>query len=227
MLENHLLDLSQRNPFKMCQATDQLETALLPFREGIHRVAVVDQGSLVGVLSQADVINWIAENPNETKNLDIPIKHARWKSDSVLYTSSQTSAIDTFLRMWESRVSSIGVVQHGQLQLILSASDIKVERGCHLLTMTGKCALDNDLVRCEWLLEPVGDFLARVHHLKNRPADFLITCTQNSKLSEVIQLLKSERIHRIFICDNLNRPVGVMTLTDIIRDVTFEVEAAT
>jgi 5'-AMP-activated protein kinase regulatory gamma subunit len=45
----------------------------------------------------------------------------------------------------------------------------------------------------------------------------LITCSPDSTLTEVLDKLVHNRLHRVYICDENVAPVGVVTLTDILR----------
>jgi len=45
----------------------------------------------------------------------------------------------------------------------------------------------------------------------------LITCSPDSSLAEVLDKLVHNRLHRVYICDENVAPVGVITLTDILR----------
>jgi 5'-AMP-activated protein kinase, regulatory gamma subunit len=45
----------------------------------------------------------------------------------------------------------------------------------------------------------------------------LITCHPESTFTEVLDKLVHNRLHRVYICDENVAPVGVITLTDILR----------
>lgn len=45
----------------------------------------------------------------------------------------------------------------------------------------------------------------------------LITCSPDTTLSDVLDKVVHNRLHRVYVCDVTLRPCGVITLTDILR----------
>ncbi len=52
------------------------------------------------------------------------------------------------------------------------------------------------------------------------PPAGLLCCSPESTFAEVLQLVASERVHRAYVVDQAGRPVGVVTLTDILHLVS-------
>ncbi len=82
------------------------------------------------------------------------------------------------------------------------------------------------------LLLPVSEFLGLVRKEQKRRGDYQVKCFENTPLKEVIKRLVHEHVHRvssylalyrlslkIFVVDNTNRAIGVISMTDIIKDV--------
>lgn len=46
-----------------------------------------------------------------------------------------------------------------------------------------------------------------------------LMCSASSTLESVVAKLVKNGLHRLYVCDNDLRPVGVITLTDILRRV--------
>jgi CBS-domain-containing membrane protein len=57
------LDASKRDPFWTVDANESVGWLLNNFlKAGIHRVPVVDNGKVVGIVSQSDVVKLLARN---------------------------------------------------------------------------------------------------------------------------------------------------------------------
>lgn len=66
----------------------------------------------------------------------------------------------------------------------------------------------------EFLSGTAGAFLKDgLHQTKT------ITCTESESLIGVLELLAKSRVHRIFVVNGENVPIGVITLTDIMDSV--------
>lgn len=134
----------------------------------------------------------------------------------VACVAGSTPAIDAFGSMLRLGVSALGVVDdRGALAANLSASDVR----CVLPDRWGVLAL------------PVLRFLERSgwggdasHHggcaargggaTSTRGA---IAVGRHAMLRDAIRALVKHRIHHVFVVDDINRPVGIVTTTDILR----------
>jgi hypothetical protein len=45
----------------------------------------------------------------------------------------------------------------------------------------------------------------------------LVTCGPGTRFGEALALLVRHRLHRVYVCDDSTAPVGVITLTDVLR----------
>lgn len=57
----------------------------------------------------------------------------------------------------------------------------------------------------------------RDSHPGSEVGQTLITCAPDSSLSEVLDKLVHNRLHRVYVCDEGLAPCGVITLTDILK----------
>jgi CBS-domain-containing membrane protein len=69
------------------------------------------------------------------------------------------------------------------------------------------------------LLLPVNEFLFQVRKEQGLAADFCVTCEASADLKTVVSRVVKTRVHRVFVVDEARRPIGVISLTDIIREV--------
>jgi predicted transcriptional regulator len=50
----------------------------------------------------------------------------------------------------------------------------------------------------------------------------LITATQSSTLADVMNLMGSNRVHRVFVVDTKHRPTAVISLSDVLNALVVE-----
>jgi len=106
------------------------------------------------------------------------------------------TALEGFYAIYKHNVSAVAVVNSDETLFgNLSASDL---RG-----MTGD--------RINTIYEPVE------RYLQIRPGRIVtpITATRNATVGEVMDLVVKNKIHRVWIVDEVYVPIGVVTLSDI------------
>jgi len=173
----------------------------------LHRAPVFDYSGpherLVGVISQSDVARFLADNieklgPSIQQTLtELKISHTL---PSVISVSDQAPAVHAFFLMYYNKVSAVAVVDtDGKLVANISASDL---RG------VSKNGLSS-------LLYTVKSFLLRSRDIPRHP----LTCKLQSRLAQVIVRLGLFHLHRLWIVDGDDRPVGVVTLSDLLAKI--------
>jgi len=198
-----LTDISKRNPMCPIRSKDSLFQALKIFNSlGVHRLPILSSPwHISNVLTQSAVISWLFQHCDQlgpfgklaVKDLEIGIK-------PVISISETSSAIQAFKLMTSHRITSIALINsNGTLSSILSAKDIKIIEPDALFTK---------------LYKPVSEFLqiGTVNHTA-------ISCGMQTRISEVIQKLAQDKIHRIYIINQQNQPIGVITLGDILKEI--------
>lgn len=116
------------------------------------------------------------------------------------------TALEAFRTLALSGVHAIGIIGigstgQGRLLYNLSASDLR--------------GITPDTVHL--LREPVEVYLERLRESDptSRPRN-LVTCTPDATLIEVMELVLRSRVHRVWVTDQQQRPLGLITLTDIL-----------
>lgn len=201
-----IIDLSKRNPFRSFSEDTKLSQVIEAFQNGIHRVAVTsatNKSQIIGIFSQSDLIHLVSKDIGKFK-LDKELSGMVHKSSNVITAPATAPTIEVFMLMHQSNVSSIGIVAHdGSLIGTLSASDIKFK-------------IEKDLRE---LLGPVQEYINVIHTEKRHPSDYLVSVKPNLKIRELVQSLCKEHIHRVFIVDDHNKPLHVISLTDLAREI--------
>jgi len=196
-----IIDMSKRDPYETVGEGENLSAALPKFQQGIHRVGVLDKnGKLVGVLTQGKVIRKLLD----TWNRNVAVKDVKLKSEKIISVPPHMKVIDAFLKMQEDNLSSIAVIDGSVLVGTLSSSDLRV-------------LLNYDFPR---LLYSVQEFLASIRKEQGKKADFIIHCSPEANFKEAVRLAMDNHVHRIYIVDERMNPKGVISLSDIIKELS-------
>jgi len=203
---NHIvsdvIDLSNRNAFRCIEADSFISELLLLFREGIHRAAILEKGSIVGIVSQSNVIQFLAKNVQYYGMIaQTPIQDINLGFHNQMITiKSDARAIHAFHQIYSNGISGMAIVDKEDVLLAnLSASDLK--------------GLNEENFNI--LLLPVLDFLKKKHeHLK-----LPFTVLPSTTFEMVILKFFATRAHRLWVVDSLEtfRVQGVISLTDVMK----------
>jgi len=168
--------------------------------ENRHRVAVADSdGKVVNVLSQLDLIVFLTHCRDVIARLQIPIEnHPSLIGKEVVSHFMQNSMLSALLSCYESGVTGLAVVdEFGKIVGNLSAHD--------LVGITNEnISLLNLSIQHYLIYEG--------KHM--RPA---VTVKPKDTLEMVFLKIVAYRIHRVYVVDDNQNPIGVISLTDLIR----------
>jgi CBS domain containing-hemolysin-like protein len=73
--------------------------------------------------------------------------------------------------------------------------------------------------RFQRLILPVCEFLSQVRREQGRSVDFAVSVTESATMSQVLKLVSEQRVHRVFVVDDKKKPIGVISLTDILEQL--------
>lgn len=214
--------LAARNPFvSLTEEATLMEVLKLCAKRHCHRVPIVDSktGRCVRILSQSALVKFLVEHMlADSKSANIKKFFGRTLGEAGLpYKKEVMSAPDTstasevFELMDNKRLSGIAVVDQSDGALIgnTSASDIKLACECSDEDEGGAVA-DLDLNIMSFLSavrqeDPTKEAKYPSSHVK-----------ESSTLGHAIKLLAKTGYHRVFVCDEEVKPVGVVSVTDIV-----------
>jgi len=199
-----LANVCKENPFIPVSEDSSVGHLLKEFSSrGLHRMPVVSKGDpahLQAMVSQSTIVQWLSENkkelgPYSTKSvMDLHVGGVG-TTKGVVKVVKQTTVMEAFTDLKKYKIYGLAVVDDdGQLIGNISVSDLQysIEE-----------QLDNFAGTAE-------DFIKKELHQKP------ITCKPTDTLVEVIDLLAQAKLHRVYVVDSQNKPIGVITLTDII-----------
>eukprot|EP00658_Telonema_sp_P-2_P078120 TRINITY_DN7239_c0_g1_i13.p1 TRINITY_DN7239_c0_g1~~TRINITY_DN7239_c0_g1_i13.p1 ORF type:complete len:348 (-),score=99.84 TRINITY_DN7239_c0_g1_i13:307-1350(-) len=174
-----------------------------------HRVLICNSShsaQVDGIISQSDVVRFVADHPNcfEPGVIDKTLEEleflAQQTPTEIVSVNQKMSALDAFELMERRGVSGLAVLNdEGQLVGNLSASDLRGmgrhEFGDLLMSVEDFTLINKDQVQGYCL-----------------PPDATLDC--------LLQTFKEKRVHRLYVVDERNSPMAVITLTDVMRLLT-------
>jgi len=195
-----ILNQSERNPLVPVNEFCTLQTIVPLLTKGVHRVPTFnDNKSLVGVLSQSDFILLLAANrsdPQMSTILQKTVQELGYKQ-SLLTAGCRTLVYDILSEMKNQKIAAVPLVnEKAELVGCFSASDLK------LLNLK------------EWphLFQDVNSFLRERHPESLRP----VSVTNNGTFGEVLEKMEQHKIHRVFVIDDTQKPIGIITMTNVL-----------
>jgi len=194
------------------ESNQSLDALMKTLSTNIHRVIVstTDSNGIQGhkILSQWDVVEYLWRNMSKL-NRQVLIKSVRdlgygsskkFKFEPVWCIGKNDSALYGFKRMYFHDVRAVAVVDDsGKLIGNLSSSDLR-----------GITSENLALVQLSAI-----EFLKKINESKD--IQKMITCHPNDRFKEIMTKMMISKVHRVWIVDSECRPIGVLTLTDIIK----------
>jgi CBS domain-containing protein len=201
------IDFSKRNPFVSLYEDQTVKEAIDTFSsKGIHRIAVLKRegDQICGILSQTTVLTALASDPN-LKQFQTKMGQLKHKTENLICVRVEELAIDSFIKMHESKLSSLGVTNYeGHLVGNLSAADLLPS-----------------LVDFRTLLRSTIDYLKMLRKEEGRPEDFVVSCSSETSLHDAVLMMAKERIHRIYQVDSQKKPLSVISFTDLLKEISL------
>lgn len=186
-------------PFRL---NSPIEELIRVFSVGIHRVPVMDNtGKVANFISQMDLLRFLAENIYllaEGRRGERTLSDLKLVPREVRFVRGDIMVLLALQYMLNDRLSALPVLgKDGRLMANLSASDLK-----------GLGPSD-----FHHLLRPTSEFLAAF----NPKSLYPLTCKATDTLEYVVLKFAATRIHRLWVIDDDQRLVGVLSLTDVMR----------
>jgi len=209
------------------EGTNILEAIKILVQSRAHRVVVVDRknGKLTGLITQSRLLEFLGTMLNSIKEADNTIKKLDLGVNQVITIHENKIAVSAFKLMKEHKISAVAIVNdEGVLMGNISANDLKL--------------VGYDLAYFSYLSRPVREYLQWINDvelelspntsirsqmfLQQQKKDKnlgLVVCTPENTLSFVIKTLNFYHIHRLYIVDDDRRPIGVISIHDILEKI--------
>lgn len=196
---------------------DALKTMV---EKNCHRLLVTNShGDLVNIVTQSRLMQFISPFVDSIPKCYTTIQELKLGFKDVVTVNESATAYDAFNKMKAYKVPGIAVVNsNGILTGSISITDLKL------------IGFDNSY----WNLlgKTVKEYISAVRsnpEIKIRPSIFalledrnkpiIIKCKPSYSFGFVIRLFSYYKVHRIFIIDREDRPIGVITMSDVLDEI--------
>jgi CBS domain-containing protein len=165
----------------------------------LHRLAVMENKKVVNIISQTDIIRFADANVDKIGAKDIPIGGMTGLMRSPLLVRCDTPFVEALEILFKNRVSGLVLVDH-EFKVVgnLSASDL---RGMNALAF-------------DFFNGSVLQFL--IKGTDTAQPKLVPSAKQTDTFGEVLNGLKAERVHRLWITDGTGHPIGFISMIDAI-----------
>lgn len=159
----------------------------------------------VTLVTQSDIVKLVWENQGKFADLfNLTIEELDLYLGVVLTVPASLTTLEVFAQMERDHKSSLGITDNGKLVANVSVSDLR------------KLTAEN----YHLLLKPVGEFILAVRGVTSLQEISLIAVQPSSTFAETLTALVSNALHRVYVVDAERTPVGIVTLTDVLRMVS-------
>jgi CBS domain-containing protein len=196
--------IDKLNCFSTSTALEEIAFQMAGLR--LHRVAIMQSDVLCSVLSISDLVNHIARNTDKCSTVGaIPVFNVLGlRKEAPVCITEDKPAIAAFQQMYNNQVSGIAVVDgSGALVANFSATDVRY------------MMLGTETILPETLFLPIHMFLLKQTQMN--PIRSPVSVTTGASLHIVVQKMALFRVHRVWVVDNDNKPIGVVTPFDVLK----------
>ncbi|KAI8529204.1 hypothetical protein RHMOL_Rhmol12G0206400 [Rhododendron molle] len=213
-------------PFLALQKANSFLTMLLLLSKyRMKSIPVVDpgEGKIDNIITQSAVIHMLEEcsglhwfeswGTKKLSELGLPLM----KPSRIFKVYEDETVLQAFKLMREKRVGGVPVVERGGRKAVgnISIRDIQ------FLLIAPEIYKNYRSITAKNFLMAVRSYLEE--HKESSPLlNGMVTCKRENTIKEVIVMLDSEKIHRIYVVDDDGNLEGVITLRDIISKLVHE-----
>lgn len=204
-----LVNKSKEDPLKAFNPDTPLKDVVAEVTgQRLHRVVLQEGNTLHSVYSVSDIINFLAQKQGSWDKTDVGKTTvaqliAGQKEAPVTLKESQAAIVGVAL-MEKNHVSGLAVVdENGSLTANFSTHDF------------AKMIAHSAALTPPELFLPIHVFLLQQTQL--HPLRAPVTCKKSDTLVSVVTKLALYRVHRLWVVDDNNRPIGIVTPFEVLR----------
>lgn len=201
-----IADLSGRDPYQPIDESAPLGAVISLISEwDVHRVPIIDAGGeLVSLLSQSRVTAYLSQHLMKFDVSKKTVGELKLGLRNVISVKESDLTVSAFNAMRKNRISGVGVVNaDGVLVGVLSVTDLR------------SVGYDDQLFKR--LYTPVSEFLKLAHSQNAQKPRGVITVNLENTVGDVFTLFGKYGIHRLYVVDAANKPIGVISLGDLLK----------
>lgn len=188
-------------PFSIRKDTPILRALQIMLDNHAHRVlAVDDDDKPLALITQSELVKIVASQlPEEL--LKKTVEELNLGTMKVTTIHLNKTVAEAFNIMSTQKISALPVV-NSKYEGHISMTDIKF--------------LGHKFSQLEYLAGPISE----LHKIQGDKRSELVKCKSTSSLSDVLKLLRDNRVHRVYLWDeSTDKPVGVIAYYDILKAV--------
>lgn len=178
----------------------------------VQRVPVMDADhKLINFITQSSFVQYFAKNSAALGNMEkCTLSELGFKNKPVHAVKETSTAIEAFRLMSQHKITGVPIVDtNGEIITNVSSKDLR-----HILT--DEYFLDKLHLTAEKF---VSDLKSKTFLHKSETMYPKICCKFSSTFGEVLHKLAATKIHRIYVVDEHEHPIGVISLHDIVSKV--------
>eukprot|EP00029_Vermamoeba_vermiformis_P008460 TRINITY_DN3967_c0_g1_i2.p1 TRINITY_DN3967_c0_g1~~TRINITY_DN3967_c0_g1_i2.p1 ORF type:complete len:273 (-),score=68.38 TRINITY_DN3967_c0_g1_i2:74-892(-) len=179
--------------------------------DAVQRVAVVtEKEDIVGVCSRLRLVHFFSPHIQKFSIARKSIQDINLGIKKVITVKANSAVSEAFKLIRDHSLNSVGVVNEDNGQLIgnISASDLKV------VGLTGEL-FGRMLLSCRQYLTLIPT---------NPSFTYPICVNPSTTVEELIKKFDISRVHRIYVVDNQQLPVGIVSVYDLLKALKEDVE---
>jgi 5'-AMP-activated protein kinase regulatory gamma subunit len=197
-IAGELINYSQSDPYKTITNQTLLLEVVTLFAGEYKRLAVVEGNKIVNVISQSDIIEFLTTCGVYIGSKILKTIKEILTPSGVATVNEKMNIISTLRYMKNIKVSGVAVVDdHHRIIANFSATDLigLTEDNFHLLSLS------------------IKEFVYKIHGFPKPPVFVL----PNDSIETVMLKLVVHKVHRVYIVNPEMKPIGIITLTDIMK----------
>jgi len=194
-----VINVSKRDPFWTVDSNETVSFLINNFLKlGIHRVPVAEDGKIIGIVSQSDVVRFLQKNKEHIgATVNKTVHELGLDKGYIVTVRNNATLMEACNVIIANDITGLPVVDYSSGALVnnLSASDLKG------LTEQSFFKLE----------APLHQLFAGISKMPP------VTCQPHNKLGDVLDMTARTGVHRVYVVDDKNHPVRAITLTDILQ----------
>ncbi|KAK7820118.1 snf1-related protein kinase regulatory subunit gamma-1 [Quercus suber] len=165
---------------------------------------IITQSAVIHMLAECDGLQWFESwGTKRLSELGLPVM----TPNRIIKVHEDEPVLQAFKLMRKKRIGGIPVIEKGSSRCVGNIS----LRDVQFLLTAPEIYHDYRSITAKTFLTAVRSYLEKNH--ENCPlVTGMITCKRDHTMKELIQLLDSEKIHRIYVVDNDENLEGVLPL---------------
>jgi CBS domain-containing protein len=196
LLDETVGEIMTVKPFTLSPGTFIPKAARIMLENKITALPVVDNGDLIGILTNSDLLRFILE---EYPGLKKKIQVKNYMTEEVVTIDPETSLLESHRLMGTKRIRSLPVVENDALVGLITRTDLMSSDPIRLASQS------NQEIPIKILTQPVKKIMAKE----------VITISPEAEITTAAQLMIDHKIHALVVLNYEKKMVGIITESDL------------